>query len=445
MDRLPRIAPPDETAEIDAALARAGAPIPPSLQQAFNEFQLQNYRSALLLVNLLAHLAYFLFGFADAIVVPDVGTASFIARSAYLSLTLPVMLLVVRRAKQMLTVDLLLPLEILFATIIWFVLLNHSNHPEASTYKYASMVFIVLANLSVQHCFLPALLISLLIAGATLAGSWLIERDSEGQFLIFCLAYFPIFFFSLFSSWSTTRGRRRAFLREAREQKLRQLYARFTAMVSHEFRNPLGVIDSQLALLRREAPQRSEDAAKRLDIIAKSSRRLAVLFDRWLQHDQTDHRLKQIRLEDIRLDEWLDTVVKDAEPILQRHTVTVLVDPDAACVASDKALLETALSNLLENAAKYSPAGSRIRISSHRQQHAIGIAVTDQGKGMPPGRTGEIFDAYQRLQTDSGPGGLGLGLALTRKIISALGGEVEVRSEPAKGSTFTLWLPACGR
>ncbi len=212
---------PDKNA-IERQLNRPLSLIPPDLRNAFHAYQLQHYKRFLLVVNLLGQIAYFSYGIADAIAVPDVAAASFRSRLLFLAMTLPVALGLFRWLKKAHLLDLVLPTLILVATITWFQLLSLSISPAVATYQYASVIFIVLANLAIQVRFLPALAISFLIALATLHGVYRLSHGDTQSMVVFSLVYLPVVCFSLFISWSATLDRRRTFLRSVLDDKTRQ-------------------------------------------------------------------------------------------------------------------------------------------------------------------------------------------------------------------------------
>ncbi len=207
---------------IERALAHPLSPIDPTLRDAFHQYQLQHYGRLLLLVNLLAQLAYLSYGFADAVVLQDLGWTSLQVRLLVIGTMLPVVLALFRWCRDVRVLDLALPLQILAAAVVWYALLSQSNEPSIPHYLYASLIFIVLANLCVQVAFLPSLLVSLAISAVTLyAASQVNHQDSRGL-LVFTLVYLPVLFFSLFMSLSTTLDRRRAFLRTVLQELTQQ-------------------------------------------------------------------------------------------------------------------------------------------------------------------------------------------------------------------------------
>lgn len=198
---------------IEQLLADPLARLPADLADEFHAYQNLHYRRYLLLVNLLGQAAYLSYALADLMLIPDVGDLSLMARGAYFLVVFPVVLALFRWSKNIALLDLLLPLSILGAAVIWFALLAHSRSPHVVTFQYASIIFIVLANLGVQVRFLPSLLVSVLISGVIGVGVHQLTRDSSGESLVFTLVYLPVFLFSIFISWSTTLDRRRNFLR----------------------------------------------------------------------------------------------------------------------------------------------------------------------------------------------------------------------------------------
>lgn len=204
---------PDQRAQIEQALRDPLVKLPADLVQPFYNFQNHHYRRFLLLVSWVGQAAYLSYGLADMFLIPDVGIQSFLARAIYVGLVFLATSAVFRWSKNILLLDLWLPVSVLGAALIWFELLSRSSSPYVGYFQYASVIFIVLANLSVQVRFMPSLGVSLLISAAIAHG---VYRNTQGDaelMLVFALVYLPVLFFSLFISASTTRDRRKAFLR----------------------------------------------------------------------------------------------------------------------------------------------------------------------------------------------------------------------------------------
>jgi signal transduction histidine kinase len=134
------------------------------------------------------------------------------------------------------------------------------------------------------------------------------------------------------------------------------------------------------------------------------------------------------------------------EPLAEGREVRSEIDADLPVIRGDADALSRAVWNLLENAAKYSARGTPIRIVATRRDGAIRIGVDDRGIGIAPPEQASIFQTFVRGQgaTQARARGVGLGLALVKRIVEAHGGSVTVESEPGRGSTFTLVLPCSG-
>jgi signal transduction histidine kinase len=119
------------------------------------------------------------------------------------------------------------------------------------------------------------------------------------------------------------------------------------------------------------------------------------------------------------------------------------VDDELPMIRADADALSRALWNLLENAAKYSPADAPVRVFARRAGGSVHVGVGDRGFGIPPEERDHIFQTFVRGDgaTRSGIRGVGIGLALVKRIAEAHGGSIEVASEPGRGSTFTLVIP----
>ncbi len=218
-------------------------------------------------------------------------------------------------------------------------------------------------------------------------------------------------------------------------------YVRFGSLISHEFRNPLAIINGQLSVIRKEHQMGVDRLDQRVSAIGSASKRLASLFEKWLQSDQLKGNLQTISPGLIKLKEWLQNTVEANAYLLFNHPVVWHWTNGAPDLWADESLLEIAVVNLLENACKYSPAGSPIEIETRQQAGFVGIAILDHGCGIAAEHQVRIFDEFFRVAPQSNVTGVGLGLAIVSRIAQAHGGYVEVTSEPDQGSSFCVWLP----
>lgn len=227
------------------------------------------------------------------------------------------------------------------------------------------------------------------------------------------------------------------------ERKTLAEYLRFAALVSHEFRNGLNVISAQSEVLSRQSSEAS--VGHRTQVIRQQVARLAKITDTWLRSDQILQMADPPELQEIDCGTWIASVVSKHPDGYNQHRIEWSIADDATKIWADRQLLEIVLLNLLSNACKYSPAGSRISISScHRGEggHKMtGLRVQDCGFGIEPAFHERIFDRYFRVHPEGAVSGTGLGLSLVRHIMEQHAGCVEVHSESGAGSTFTVWFP----
>jgi signal transduction histidine kinase len=229
-----------------------------------------------------------------------------------------------------------------------------------------------------------------------------------------------------------------------KEKALLSQFVRFGSLISHEFRNPLGVINSQATLLKKEQSL-NPAGENRITAIKMAVRRLVSLFDKWLEGDRLESMLHQKLLtQTMPAERWLKTLLKQNANLFEHHRIITAPDPTATNLHADPDLLEIAMLNLLENACKYSAPQSRIMVQIVNETAGTGFAVTDEGIGISQSQQEEIFNDYVRLDHPSHPGqpGLGLGLAFVKRIMLAHGGDVRLESTPGTGSTFTLLFPS---
>ena len=141
------------------------------------------------------------------------------------------------------------------------------------------------------------------------------------------------------------------------------------------------------------------------------------------------------------LEESVGGAVRAARPALAAHQIKVDLPADFPLLEYDAVLMERLLVNLLENAAKYTPAGSTITISAKKDGQMARVSVSDNGPGLPEGAAERLFDKFTRGTTESGAPGVGLGLAICRSIILAHGGQISARNLTPQGAEFAFTLP----
>jgi signal transduction histidine kinase len=232
----------------------------------------------------------------------------------------------------------------------------------------------------------------------------------------------------------------------SREMKLSRMKNEFVSNVSHELRTPLAsirVFGELLRLGRVETPEKVQEYG---DYIETESRRLSQLINNILDFSSIESGRKTYHFERCDVREIVCETLKTFEVRLRQKGFNIIVagaDVPLPPARIDAGAIAQSLSNLLDNAVKYSNGKKDIAVSLRRRDGFIVIAVTDQGIGIPRDEQEKIFDRFHRVSTGlvHDVKGSGLGLSIVRHIVEAHGGKVTVESRPGEGSTFSILLP----
>jgi signal transduction histidine kinase len=228
-------------------------------------------------------------------------------------------------------------------------------------------------------------------------------------------------------------------LEEANRQK-----DHFLAAFAHEFRSPLGVLANLAQLLR--LPQVSAaDQQRAVDGLGRQVTHMSRLVEDLLDVSLVRRGKIALRWEAVDLKTVISNAVELSQPLVEarEHRLEVAQCPEPLWVSGDASRLAQVVSNLLTNAAKYTPEGGHIRLSAAREDGAIAIHVRDNGVGIPTEMLSRVFDLFVQVEsaTASRAGGLGLGLTLVRQLVELHGGTVHVTSGgPGQGSEFVVRL-----
>ena len=222
-------------------------------------------------------------------------------------------------------------------------------------------------------------------------------------------------------------------------QKNEVLKTDFISNVSHEIKTPLAVIQNYAALLQDDSLD-SETRKNYVKTLIMASKRITDLITNILKLNKLENQEIQEKHERFNLTEALAESVIEFETLIEKKNLELNCDFDEVSVFSSKSLLEIVWSNLISNAIKFTSDGGKIDISIKRIGKNAEIKVSDTGCGMTSEVGAKIFEKFYQGDTSHSTQGNGLGLALVKKVIDILGGEISVSSEVNKGSTFTILL-----
>jgi two-component system sensor histidine kinase KdpD len=241
---------------------------------------------------------------------------------------------------------------------------------------------------------------------------------------------------------------RARFLREvSRTEALRQsdeLKSALLASVSHDLRTPLTSIRAAIDSLLQEETEWDPIALREFHlIISEEVSRLTRLVRNLLEMARIEAGELKPSKHWQSVSEILDNVLERCAGSIRNHSVNVVLDEHTPVVKLDSRLVAEALTNLVENAAQYSPPDSAIIVRARVEADELIISVTDHGPGIPPEETGLIFDKFYRGRHPARrvSEGTGMGLAIARGLVGAHGGRIWVESAPAQGATFTIAIP----
>lgn len=222
----------------------------------------------------------------------------------------------------------------------------------------------------------------------------------------------------------------------------------FVANVSHELRTPLTSIKGYVEALLDGAKDRPEEATRFLQVILKQSDRLNLLLEDLLQLSQIESGRVQFRRDPVGLRSVIERTLASIKPLAdkKRQTLSVAVPQNLPAAIGDEDRLVQVLTNLLDNAVKYTPEGGAVHVTARpvREDDTIELTVTDTGIGIPDTDRPRVFERFYRVDKARSRemGGTGLGLAIVKHIVEGHGGQVWVEGNDPMGSRFIIRLPA---
>jgi PAS domain S-box-containing protein len=232
------------------------------------------------------------------------------------------------------------------------------------------------------------------------------------------------------------------------EQELRENDRRkdeFLAMLAHELRNPLAPIRNAIRVLRHIGPA-SPQVEQMRDMIERQTEHLTRLVDDLLDVSRITRGKVTLQRERLELMSIISRAVETSRPLIDaaHHRRSVSLPPETVRLEGDLTRLAQVISNLLNNAAKYTEEGGRIELSAQQAGHEVLIRVKDNGVGIPGDVLPHIFELFAQADRslDRAQGGLGIGLTIVKSLVELHGGRVEAHSDgPGQGSEFIVRLP----
>jgi len=227
-------------------------------------------------------------------------------------------------------------------------------------------------------------------------------------------------------------------------RRLESLRRDFVANASHELRTPIAAVRSATETLQSGALGDPAAAIRFLDIIDRNAARLQSLVEDMLELSKLESNEFKLKRERVELSSVVPIVLGLFRERADKKGVRLGAELNGgAAVEGDARALEHVLSNLVDNAVKYCPAGTRVTVSAAKEEDRIRLVVADNGPGIPAEHLPRVFERFYRVDAGRSRelGGTGLGLSIVRHMVEAMHGKVSVESEPGRGSTFIVSLP----
>jgi PAS domain S-box-containing protein len=291
-------------------------------------------------------------------------------------------------------------------------------------------------------------------AGGTTARSEAAYRLADGARMLVELAFSPIrdaagtvLFVAALAVDITQRKLHEERLRGMADElaNANRLKGEFLATLSHELRNVLAPLQNGVAILERVEPG-SPPASRAREMLKKQLAQMRRLVDDLLDISRVNSGKVLIEKEPIDLREVLAASAEATRSFMDGpgHRFTTSWPDEAMPVDVDRARMQQVFTNLLSNAAKYTPPGGHIQLNARREGREVVVEVVDNGMGIPVAAQAKVFDMFEQVADNlhRAQGGLGIGLSLVQKLVALHGGHVEAFSEGSNlGSTFTVYLP----
>jgi signal transduction histidine kinase len=229
-----------------------------------------------------------------------------------------------------------------------------------------------------------------------------------------------------------------------RQTELNRMKDEFVAVVSHELRTPLTSIKGIIrTMLRYGSSMDEEDRRPLVEAADRQAERLEGLIEQLLMVARLDSHVEPIRLAPVSVHGVVRGVVEERSVESHGHVFDIRLPEQLPALHTDELKVHQIVSNLVDNAVKYSDPGTRVTIRARREAASVVVEVEDEGPGIPEAAQERIFDRFYQVDqsTTRAVGGLGLGLYVARRLAEAIGGEVRLDRSDRTGSTFSVRLP----
>ncbi len=224
------------------------------------------------------------------------------------------------------------------------------------------------------------------------------------------------------------------------QRELQEMREDFIRTVSHDLRNPLGIVLGQAQLISRFA-DKPERVRKSADSVLTAARRINAMIQDLVDSVRLEAGQVQLQMQSVEIRSFLTDYLERARVTMEAGRVKAEIPEGLPAVSADPDKLERILANLLTNALKYSPSETEVSIKAEITNGKVAVSVADRGVGITPEDLRHIFERFYRPRAGRPREGLGLGLYITRMLVEAHGGRIWVESEPGQGSTFSFTLP----
>lgn len=231
-----------------------------------------------------------------------------------------------------------------------------------------------------------------------------------------------------------------SFLDITERKRAEQMKDEFLSLVSHELRTPLTVIKGSLQVAMDENAS-TEDVQELIKSAAENIDVLGDILENMLELTRHQTGRLQLRAEPVNLGSIANKVVDRLREYGAKQQLVIEMPEDLPLVEADSLRVERIFHNLIENAVKYSPQDSEIKVIARVDTEYLVSSVIDQGKGIPESVRQRLFQLFERLDAKGTVGGTGLGLVVCKRLVEAHGGWIKVESDPGKGATFSFGLP----